>query len=70
MSVLNIDSTSQVAKVGDTVSDLQEGNAAGCRYVIGVTGGAYSAEELGREKHTHLISKLTDVVSIVSGEIN
>lgn len=70
MSVLNIDSTGEVAKVGDTVSDLQEGNAAGCRYVIGVTSGAYTAEELRTEKHTHLISSLREVVDIVSGNHN
>lgn len=66
MSELNIDSASLVAKVGDTASDLQEGNAARCRLVVGVTTGAYAAEELAKEKHTHLISNLEEIVEIVS----
>ena len=55
-----------VAKVGDTISDLQEGNAAGCSYVIGITTGAYTRHELAREKHTHLINSLLEVVDIVT----
>lgn len=66
MELLHIDSASEVAKVGDTISDLQEGTAAGCKYVIGITTGAYTAEELGKETHTHLIDKLSDVIRIVS----
>lgn len=54
-----------MAKVGDTVSDLQEGSAAGCRYVIGITTGAYSAQELSKENHTHLVERLRDVIDIV-----
>jgi phosphoglycolate phosphatase-like HAD superfamily hydrolase len=70
MDLLEINSVSEVAKVGDTVSDLQEGNAAGCKYVIGVTSGSYTAEELSKEKHTHLVSHLSEVVDIVSGNDN
>lgn len=65
MELLHIDSASDVAKVGDTVSDLQEGSAAGCRYVIGITTGAYSAQELRKEQHTHLVERLRDVIDIV-----
>lgn len=66
MELLQIPSTENVAKVGDTSSDLQEGSAAGCRYVIGITTGAYTEEELKKEKHTHLVSRLVDVVDIIS----
>ncbi len=66
MELLEISSTHQVAKVGDTLSDLQEGIAAGCKYVIGITTGSYTEEELKKEKHTHLVSNLRDVVDIVS----
>jgi phosphonatase-like hydrolase len=65
MELLQIDSALDVAKVGDTVSDLQEGSAAGCRYVIGITTGAYSAQELSKAQHTHLIERLSDVIEIV-----
>lgn len=65
MELLDIDSIDAVAKVGDTHSDLQEGNAAGCRYVIGITTGAYTREELSKEPHTHLIEKLEEILDIV-----
>lgn len=68
MEKLGIRSGAEVAKVGDTLSDLLEGNAAGCRYVIGITTGAYSEEELSKEKHTHLIKHLQEVLDIVSTE--
>jgi phosphonatase-like hydrolase len=67
MQLLNIESVAAVVKVGDTISDLQEGNAAGCTYVIGITTGAYTEKELALEKHTHLISDLKEVIAIVSG---
>ncbi len=55
-----------VAKVGDTTSDLQEGTSAGCKYVIGITTGAYTRKELARETHTHLIDDLLEVLTIVT----
>lgn len=55
-----------VAKVGDTASDLQQGTEAGCAFVVGVTTGAYSAEELEQEPHTHLIEQLPELLSILS----
>ena len=42
MALTNINDVKNVAKVGDTASDMQEGNAAGCGWVIGVTTGAFS----------------------------
>jgi phosphonatase-like hydrolase len=45
----------RVAKVGDTPSDLQEGHAAGCGWVIGVTEGSHTREQLAQYPHTHLI---------------
>jgi phosphonatase-like hydrolase len=52
---LNIDDPKTVAKLGDTPSDLQQGTAAGCGWVIGVTGGSHTAGELRPHPHTHLI---------------
>jgi phosphonatase-like hydrolase len=56
-----------VAKVGDTPSDLLEGQAAGCRCVIGVTYGSHLRTELMGLPHTHLIDSLGEVVRIVKG---
>ncbi|GAB4409381.1 MAG: phosphonatase-like hydrolase [Bacteroidia bacterium] len=54
-----------VAKVGDTVSDLGEGAAAGCRYNIGVLSGAYTREALAAMPHTHLIDSVADLPQVL-----
>lgn len=54
----------KVAKVGDTIFDLQEGSSAGCGWVIGVTSGPNTAEQLAQGPHTHLIEKLVDLKQV------
>jgi len=56
-----------VAKVGDTPSDLQEGTAAGCQLVIGVTNGSHTREQLASHPHTHLIPSLKELPALVLG---
>ncbi|MEN9221690.1 MAG: HAD hydrolase-like protein [Thermostichus sp. BF3_bins_97] len=63
-----VDQVAQVAKVGDTPSDLQQGSCAGCRYVIGVTRGSHSAAALAQEPHTHLIEHLPELLAILTEE--
>jgi len=65
MQLTGVRDISRVAKVGDTVSDLQEGNSAGCAIVVGVTTGAFPKEELEKEEHTHLIEQLPELISIL-----
>ncbi len=65
MQHLNIQSAAQVAKVGDTISDLQEGTSAGCSIVAGITTGAFTREELSAVNHTHLIDDLLEILDIV-----
>ncbi|QHT65428.1 phosphonatase-like hydrolase [Rhodocytophaga rosea] len=65
MKLTGVENVAEVAKVGDTASDLQEGNAAGCTYVIGVTTGAFTREALQSEPHTHLIEKLPELLAIL-----
>ncbi|MBK1438842.1 HAD-IA family hydrolase [Parapedobacter sp. ISTM3] len=55
----------QVAKVGDTEVDINEGKNAGCQYVIGVTTGAYTREELEKYDPTHIIDDIREVVGII-----
>lgn len=65
MDLAQVIDANAVAKVGDTSSDLQEGNAAGCSLVIGITTGAFSKEELLKEKHTHLVEGVHEVLEII-----
>lgn len=54
-----------VTKVGDTEVDINEGKNAGCRYVIGVTTGIYSREEMMPYHPTHIIDDIREVADII-----
>jgi phosphonatase-like hydrolase len=54
-----------VVKVGDTRSDLQEGHAAACGLIVGVTSGAFSAEELLMENPHHLIDQIPALLDLI-----
>ena len=66
MHALNIDSPEKVAKVGDTEVDVNEGINAGCKYVIGITTGAFTREELLPYGPTHIIDNITDIIGIIA----
>lgn len=53
-----------VAKIGDTPSDLKEGHAAGCGWVVGVTGGSHTTEQLSAYPHTHLIRTVAELPAL------
>lgn len=65
MSELQIDSPEKIAKVGDTEVDINEGINAGCKYVIGVTTGAFTREELLPYHPTHIIDNISEVIEIL-----
>ena len=46
MKKLEIGDCRTVAKAGDTINDILEGNNAGCGLVVGVTSGSDSVEDL------------------------
>lgn len=66
MELTGVADAKQVAKVGDTASDLQQGTAAGCRFVVGVTTGAFTKEALVKEPHTHIISHLSELLPLMN----
>ncbi len=53
-----------VAKVGDTPVDLQQGDAAHCGWVIGVTEGSHTREQLEPYPHTHLIPTVAELPAL------
>jgi phosphonatase-like hydrolase len=61
-----IESSDEVAKVGDTEVDIREGQNAGCRYVIGITTGSFSRDELEKYHPTHLIDNIAQVIDIIN----
>lgn len=70
MELTKTDDPGNVVKVGDTASDMQEGNAAGCGWVIGITTGSFSKAELLKEKHTHLIEDVSEILEILNINID
>jgi phosphonatase-like hydrolase len=65
MNSLSIAGPQQVAKVGDTPADLEEGHNAGCGLVVGVVGGSHARGELELYPHTHLIDSIADFPGLV-----
>lgn len=65
MELTGVTEVARVAKVGDTPSDLQEGQAAGCGWIIGVTQGSHTAEELQPYPHTHRIRTVAELPDIL-----
>jgi phosphoglycolate phosphatase-like HAD superfamily hydrolase len=64
MTLAGVGSAVDVAKVGDTPSDLHEGTNAGCSVVAGFTGGTHTRDQLAAAPHTHLIANLRDLLDI------
>jgi phosphonatase-like hydrolase len=65
MELTGVTEARRVAKVGDTPSDLQEGQAAGCGWIIGVTEGSHTAQQLREYSYTHLIPTITALTSFL-----
>jgi len=65
MALTGVRDVNHVAKVGDTASDMEEGTAAGCHWVIGITSGAYTHEELTKVKHSHLVNSISEILPIL-----
>jgi len=65
MALTRVSQSEHVVKVGDTASDMQEGTSAGCKWVVGITSGAYSREDLMKEPHTHLINTIPELLPIL-----
>jgi phosphonatase-like hydrolase len=57
----------RVLVAGDTLADLRSGTNAGAGAVVGVASGALSLEQLGAERHTHLLPSLAGLPTLVAG---
>ena len=66
MKQLAIHDPKEVAKVGDTEVDINEGKNVGCLYSIGITTGAFTEEELQPYEPTHIINRIDEIINIVA----
>lgn len=68
MEATGVHDAKQVISVGDTPLDLQSGNNAGVRGVVGVLTGAHGREVLEKEPHTHIIASVVELPELVESE--
>lgn len=68
MQRFSINSAQQVAKIGDTWADIDEGHKVGCRFIIGVTTGTYSREKLLERHPTHVLESVREVPGVILGK--
>ncbi len=61
MEACGVESAAEVAKVGDTPSDMQEGTNTGCGWVVGVCYGTHTRAQLQAEPHTHLVDSVAEL---------
>ncbi len=65
MKQFGIEDPQTVAKVGDTLSDIEEGRNAGCGLVVAMATGALSLSQLMAAKPDHVIEKLEKLMALV-----
>lgn len=65
MHHFGITNGAEVAKVGDSAIDIEEGQNAGCGLSIGVTTGAHTREQLAAANPNYIINGLGELLEIV-----
>ena len=70
METVGVAEVGRVVNLGDTPFDLQSGDNAGVRGVIGVLSGSHGAEALGRCRHTHLIGSVAELPELLDREFS
>lgn len=66
MELTGVTDVARVLVAGDTPRDLRAGVNAGAGAVVGVATGDLSLEDLGRERHTHLLASLATLPELVA----
>ena len=65
MKVLNLKDATDVVKIGDTPSDIDEGKNANCGLTIGVVYGSHTQQELEPYDYDFLISDINEVLPLI-----
>jgi len=65
MEQFGISDGAEVAKVGDSIIDIEEGQNAGCGLSIGITTGAHTLAQLQSAAPDHIIHNLKELMPII-----
>lgn len=68
MKQQQISDAGEVLKVGDSVIDIHEGQNAGCRFSIGITTGANTADQLRSASPDSILHNLLELVAVIEAE--
>jgi phosphonatase-like hydrolase len=65
MKHFNIADTSMVAKIGDSIIDIEEGKNANCGIVLGITSGAHTVDQLQSANPDGVIDDLLECLTFI-----
>lgn len=65
MKQLGISNGAEVAKVGDSAIDIEEGKNAGCSLTVGITTGAHTVEQLQAARPSAIIHNLMELLPLL-----
>lgn len=65
MERTGVRSVEKILTAGDTTRDLEAGTNAGAAYVVGVLTGGQSAEQLGAQRHTHILPSVAAIPDVL-----
>lgn len=65
MEHFGIEDAVEVAKIGDSIVDIEEGKNAGCGIVAGITTGAHTKEQLLTAHPTYVLDHLNDLPALL-----
>jgi phosphonatase-like hydrolase len=68
MKQFGITDAREVAKVGDSIIDIEEGENAGCSLNIGITTGAHTRQQLQSANPDHIIDNLLELLPLIPGD--
>lgn len=66
MGQFDVTHPKEVAKIGDSIIDIEEGVNAGCGLNIGITTGAHTREQLETAKPDHIVDNLLELMPILA----
>ncbi|MDW8335224.1 MAG: HAD hydrolase-like protein [Bacteroidia bacterium] len=67
MALAGVNDPASVAKVGDTVVDLEQGRTAGCGLIVGVLSGSGTREQLIERPHDFLLPDVSFLPAVLEG---
>ncbi|RKR84582.1 phosphonatase-like hydrolase [Mucilaginibacter gracilis] len=68
MQQFNITDAKTVAKVGDSIIDIEEGKNAGCGLNIGITSGAHTSQQLQTANPYKVIDNLIELLAVLDNQ--